>query len=49
MKWTSKDSPSDYSSLFRENPVNITTFALSRGRLKAQGFCLYLAALLILV
>ena len=49
MKWTSKDSPSDYSSIFRQNPVNLSTWILSRNRLKAQGFCLYLAALLILV
>lgn len=49
MKWAVKDTPSEFLSVFQDDPVNITTWILSRNRLRAQGFCLYLAALLVLV
>ncbi|MBQ9410191.1 MAG: DoxX family protein [Bacteroidales bacterium] len=49
MKWAVRDIPADFSTVFPDDPVNIATWVLSRNRLKAQGFCLYLAALLILV
>ena len=49
MKWAVKDIPTDFSTVFPDDPVNISTWILSRNRLRAQGFCLYLAALLILV
>ncbi|MBR5404519.1 MAG: DoxX family protein [Bacteroidales bacterium] len=49
LKWSSKDAPQDFGPAFRDDPVNLSTWMLSHSRLKAQGFCLYLAALLILV
>ena len=49
LKWSSKGTPRDFGPVFRDDPVNLSTWVLSRNRLKAQGFCLYLAALLILV
>ena len=49
MKWAVKDIPTDFGTVFPDDPVNITTWILSSNRLRAQGFCLYLAALLILV
>ncbi len=48
-KWSVKDTPKDFGPAFRDDPVNLSTWILSRSRLKAQGFCLYLAALLVLV
>lgn len=49
LKWSSKDTPSDFGPAFRDDAVNLSTWMLSHARLKAQGFCLYLAALLVLV
>ena len=49
LKWSSKDTPEDFGPAFRDDPVNLSTWVLSRNRLKAQGFVLYLAALLMLV
>ena len=48
-KWSSRGAPADFHSAIADDPVNLSTWTLSRNRLKAQGFCLYLAALLILV
>lgn len=49
LKWSSKDTPSDFGPAFRDDAVNLSTWMLSHARLKAQGFCLYLTALLVLV
>ena len=49
LKWSSKDTPSDFGPAFMDDAVNLSTWMLSHARLKAQGFCLYLAALLVLV
>ncbi len=49
LKWTSKEVPEDFHGIVADDPVNLSTWKLSRSRLKAQSFCLYLAALLILV
>lgn len=48
-KWSSRGAPADFTPVIYDDPVNLSTWTLSRNRLKAQGFCLYLAALLILV
>lgn len=48
-KWPSGGVPDNFKPSLDNDPVNLSTWLLSRGRLKAQGFCLYLAALLILV
>lgn len=49
LKWTAADAPTDYHGLLADDPVNLSTWKLGRSRIKAQGFCLYLAALLLLV
>ena len=49
MKWSVKKTPTDFAGTFQNDTVNISTWILSRNRLRAQGFCLYLLALLILV
>lgn len=49
LKWTSKGVPPDFYGVVQDDPVNLSAWKLGRSRLKAQGFCLYLAALLILV
>ena len=49
LKWTATDAPTDYHGLLADDPVNLSTWKLGRSRIKAQGFCLYLAALLLLV
>lgn len=48
-KWPSRKVPDNLRPTFDDDPVNLSTWLLGRGRIKAQGFCLYLAALLILV
>ena len=48
-KWPSRKVPDNLKPTFDDDPVNLSTWLLGRGRIKAQGFCLYLAALLILV
>lgn len=49
LKWHSTDIPSDFHGIIADDPVNLSTWKIGRNRVKAQGFCLYLAALLILV
>ena len=49
LKWTATDAPTDYHGILADDPVNLSTWKLGRSRIKAQGFCLYLAALLLLV
>lgn len=48
-KWMSRDFPKDPSGILAADPVNLSTYRITRHRLTAQGFCLYLAALLLLV
>ncbi len=48
-KWGQKDFPEDLSWRFQEDPVELNSRFILKRRLKAQGFCLYLAALLMLV
>ena len=48
-KWTSRLAPASFKPALDDDPVNLSAWLLGRSRLKAQGFCLYLAALLILV
>ena len=48
-KWPSRKVPDNLRPTFDDDPVNLSTWLLGRNRIKAQGFCLYLAALLILV
>ena len=49
LKWSAADAPTDYHGILADDPVNLSTWKLGRSRIKAQGFCLYLAALLLLV
>ena len=49
LKWAAADAPTDYHGILADDPVNLSTWKLGRSRIKAQGFCLYLAALLLLV
>lgn len=48
-KWGQKDFPEDLSWRFQADPVELNSRFILKRRLKAQGFCLYLAALLMLV
>ena len=48
-KWGQKDFPEDLSWRFQEDPVELNSRFILKRRLKAQGFCLYLAALLMLI
>lgn len=48
-KWMSRDFPKDLPGILAADPVNLSTYRITRHRLTAQGFCLYLAALLALV
>lgn len=48
-KWTSKDFPENLSADFAAEPVALSTGYIVKRRLKAQGFCVYLAALLALL
>ena len=48
-KWSLADFPKDPSGLFSTDPVDIYTHHIARRRITAQAFCLYLAALLILL
>ena len=45
----SRDFPKDLPGILAADPVNLSTYRITRHRLTAQGFCLYLAALLALV
>lgn len=48
-KWHQREFPASFSSLLKQDPVDLSSNLILKRRLKAQGFCLYLAALLILV
>ena len=48
-KWGQKDFPQDMEWHFAADPVERNSRFILKRRLKAQGFCLYLAALLLLV
>ena len=48
-KWPSRAFPKDLQATLQSDPVDISTRNILRRRIQAQGFCLYLAALLILV
>ena len=48
-KWGQKDFPEDLSWRCQADPVELNSRFILKRRLKAQGFCLYLAALLMLV
>lgn len=49
-KWMSRDFPDGQVTAYvNDDPVNLSTHRMIRKRLTAQGFCLYLAALLLLV
>jgi len=48
-KWTPRDFPENLSKLFARDPVDASTDFIVSRRIKAQGFCLYLAAVLFLL
>ena len=48
-KWHQRDFPSSIASMLKQDPVDLSSNLILNRRIKAQGFCLYLAALLILV
>ena len=48
-KWASADFPKDLSASFQADPVDLSTRKIARRRIQAQGFVLYLAAILILI
>lgn len=48
-KWPSADFPESIQDTLAEEPVALSTYHIVRRRLKAQGFCVYLAALLLLL
>ena len=48
-KWTPRDFPENLSRLFARDPVDASTDFIVSRRIKAQGFCLYLAAVLFLL
>lgn len=48
-KWSPTDFPQDLSATLQADPVNVTTDFRAGRRIKAQGYVLYLAALLLLL
>ena len=48
-KWHQRNFPASIASDLRQDPVDLSSNLILKRRLKAQGFALYLAALLILV
>ena len=48
-KWHSRSVPQDFLPFMQADPVELSTRHILKRRIQAQGFCLYLAALLILV
>ena len=48
-KWAPRDFPENLSKLFARDPVDASTDFIVSRRIKAQGFCLYLAAVLFLL
>ena len=48
-KWSPSDFPESLSGVLQADPVDVFTSLTARRRIKAQGYVLYLAALLLLV
>jgi len=48
-KWTARAFPEDLSGALASDPVELSTHLILKRRIQAQGFCLYLAAALILL
>lgn len=48
-KWTARAFPEDPSGALASDPVELSTHLILKRRIQAQGFCLYLAAALILL
>ena len=48
-KWHQRNFPASMASMLKQDPVDLCSNLILNRRIKAQGFALYLAALLILV
>ncbi len=48
-KWPSRDFPKHLEAYFEDDPVRLSTHYIVKRRIRVQGFCVYLAALLILL
>ncbi len=48
-KWASRGFPKDLAAELAADPVDLSTNRIIRRRIQAQGFCLYLAAVLMLL
>ena len=48
-KWPAHRFPADLSAHLQSDPITLSTHRIVRNRLKAQGFCVYLLAVLLLV
>ncbi len=48
-KWDSRHVPDNLQADFAQDPVDLSTHYIIRRRLRTQGFCVYLAALLLLI
>ena len=48
-KWAAVDCPTDFDAVFGTEPVDLSTRKVARRRIRAQGFLLYLTAVLILL
>lgn len=48
-KWHANGFPENLQAALQADPVDLSTHNILRRRIQAQGFCLYLAALLVLV
>ena len=48
-KWSPSDFPESLAEVLQADPVDVSTALTARRRIKAQGYVLYLAALLIIL
>lgn len=48
-KWSARHMPENLQADFAADPVDLSTHYIIRRRLRTQGFCVYLAALLLLI
>ena len=48
-KWSARHMPENLEADFAADPVDLSTHYIIRRRLRTQGFCVYLAALLLLI
>ena len=48
-KWSARHMPENLQEDFAADPVDLSTHYIIRRRLRTQGFCVYLAALLLLI